>query len=66
MQFNKCPTGVATRDPSLAVGLVVADKKTACGNYHEDTLKTFVELMERREHRRLQKITRSHIYAAFS
>jgi glutamate synthase domain-containing protein 2 len=42
---NKCPTGVATQDPSLTVGLVVKDKKQRVANYHEDTIKTFVELM---------------------
>src|SRR5690606_35508956 len=39
---NKCPTGVATQDPQLTVGLVVDDKKTRVANYHRSTVKNFV------------------------
>lgn len=42
---NTCPTGVATQDPELVKGLVVADKKERVANYHHDTLESFVELM---------------------
>lgn len=59
---NKCPTGVATQDPSLTVGLVVADKKQRVANYHEDTIKTFVELMGAAGIDDYKKLTRSHIY----
>lgn len=59
---NKCPTGVATQDPSLTVGLVVADKKHRVANYHEDTIKTFVELMGAAGIDDYKKLTRSHIY----
>lgn len=42
---NTCPVGVATQDPKLVKGLVVADKKQRVANYHEDTVKSFVELL---------------------
>jgi glutamate synthase domain-containing protein 2 len=42
---NTCPTGVATQDPELVTGLVVADKKVRVANYHKHTVESFVELM---------------------
>ncbi|RMG83266.1 MAG: FMN-binding glutamate synthase family protein [Bacteroidetes bacterium] len=42
---NTCPTGVATQDPELMSGLVVADKKTRVANFHRETVEAFVELM---------------------
>jgi glutamate synthase domain-containing protein 2 len=42
---NRCPTGVATQDPSLMAGLVVADKAERVTNYHRDTIKTVAELI---------------------
>ena len=59
---NKCPTGVATQDPALTVGLVVSDKKQRVANYHEDTVKSFVELMGAAGIDDYKKLTRSHIY----
>jgi glutamate synthase domain-containing protein 2 len=59
---NKCPTGVATQDPSLAKGLVVEDKAKRVFNYHEDTVKTFVELIGAAGIDNPSNITRSHIY----
>lgn len=59
---NKCPTGVATQDPALTVGLVVEDKKQRVANYHEDTVKTFVELIGAAGLDHYKQLTRSHIY----
>jgi glutamate synthase domain-containing protein 2 len=42
---DKCPTGVATQDPSRARALVVADKKQRVYNYHEATLHALGELV---------------------
>lgn len=42
---NSCPTGVATQDPELVKGLVVADKKIRVANYHKHTVESFVELI---------------------
>lgn len=43
--LNTCPTGVATQDPSLIKGLVVADKTVRVAAYHRKTIESFVELM---------------------
>lgn len=59
---NRCPTGVATQDPQLTVGLVVEDKKHRVANYHEDTVKSFVELMGAAGLGDPGQLTRSHIY----
>ena len=59
---NKCPTGVATQDPQLTVGLVVCDKKKRVANYHEDTVGSFVELMGAAGIENPGELTRSHIY----
>ena len=42
---NHCPTGVATQDKSLQKGLVVSDKKVRVANFHNETVKSAVELM---------------------
>lgn len=42
---NECPTGVATNDPKLVNGLVVAEKWQRVKNYHERTLENFLELL---------------------
>jgi len=42
---NRCPTGVATQDKSMQKGLVVDDKKTRVANFHNETVKSAVELM---------------------
>jgi glutamate synthase domain-containing protein 2 len=59
---NRCPTGVATQDPQLVAGLVVSDKKVRVANYHEDTVKSFVELLGAAGIEDHSKLTRSHIY----
>jgi glutamate synthase domain-containing protein 2 len=42
---NNCPTGVATQDPALVRGLVVADKKQRVANFHRNTVKSVLGLM---------------------
>lgn len=59
---NRCPTGITTQDPQLVAGLVVSDKKERVANYHEDTVKSFVELLGAAGIGDHQKLTRSHIY----
>ncbi|UKJ06547.1 FMN-binding glutamate synthase family protein [Solitalea lacus] len=59
---NKCPTGVATQNPELAVGLVIDDKKQRVANYHAETVKNFVELMGAAGIENPRELTRSHIY----
>lgn len=59
---NRCPTGVTTQDPQLVAGLVVDDKKVRVANYHEDTVKSCVELLGAAGIDDHQQLTRSHIY----
>ena len=42
---NECPTGVATQDPGLVAGLVVADKAERVRNFQHNTVKAFAELL---------------------
>lgn len=42
---NTCPAGVATQDPTLTAGLVIADKKVRVANYHKHTVESLVELL---------------------
>ena len=59
---NTCPTGVATQNEKLMKGLVVDDKKVRVANYHEETIKSFVELQGAAGLRNPDLINRSHIY----
>ena len=42
---DRCPTGVATQDPSRQRALVVADKSVRVANFHAATLKALAELI---------------------
>jgi glutamate synthase domain-containing protein 2 len=42
---NDCPTGIATQDPELTVGIVVGNKRTRVKNFHEQTLKGVAEIL---------------------
>lgn len=42
---NTCPTGIATQNQHLVKGLVIEDKKNRVANYHQQTVKSAVELM---------------------
>ena len=42
---NDCPTGVATQDPALVRGLVVADKAVRVRNFQHNTVHALVELL---------------------
>lgn len=42
---NTCPTGVATQDPRLQLGLVVDEKKWRVANFHKNTIKSFLEIV---------------------
>lgn len=42
---NHCPTGVATQNPYLVNGLVVADKNKRVANFHKATVKSFAEIL---------------------
>ena len=42
---NHCPTGVATQNPNLVRGLVVADKAPRVARFHHETVHAFYELL---------------------
>lgn len=63
---NKCPTGITTQDPNLTIGLVVKGKKIREAEYHEKTIKNFVELLSASGLDETQNLTRSHIYRRVS
>lgn len=42
---NDCPVGVATQDPGLEKGLVVTHKTQRVANYHEATVRAFLETL---------------------
>lgn len=63
---NECPTGITTQDPNLTVGLVVKDKKVRVADYHEKTIKNFVELLGASGLDEAKNLTRSHIYRRIS
>jgi len=42
---NHCPVGVATQDPHLIAGLVVADKNKRVANFHRNLLNSACEIM---------------------
>lgn len=43
---GKCPVGIATQNPQLYKGLDVTDKKVRVANFHANTMKATLELME--------------------
>tara|TARA_R110001592_G_scaffold8105_2_gene44623 strand:- start:174485 stop:175981 length:1497 start_codon:yes stop_codon:yes gene_type:complete len=58
---NTCPTGVATQNKSLMEGLVVKDKSQRVANFHEETVKSFIELIAASGIRKTEKLNREHI-----
>jgi len=42
---DRCPTGIATQNPALMKGLVVADKAVRVKNFHEQTIVSLLELL---------------------
>jgi glutamate synthase domain-containing protein 2 len=43
---GKCPVGVATQDPKLYKGVDITDKRVRVANFHSNTIKATVEMME--------------------
>lgn len=63
---NKCPTGVATQDPRLMVGLDVGDKAQRVYHFHEKTVHAFVELLAAAGLHSPSELQRYHIYRRVS
>src|ERR1051326_2998171 len=63
---NTCPTGVATQDPNLYKALDVTDKKVRVKNFHDETVKSAVELMAAAGIGHPKHLHRAHIYRRIS
>jgi glutamate synthase domain-containing protein 2 len=59
---NTCPTGVATQDPRLMKGLVVEDKAHRVANFHEATIRSFIELIAASGVLSAEELKREHIF----
>ena len=59
---NNCPTGIATQNPQLVAGIVVDQKKVRIKNYHEETVKSLVELLGAAGMESYTELTRNHVY----
>lgn len=59
---NNCPTGIATQKKHLVVGLDVGDKAQRTANFHNETVKSFVEFMGATGSKKLHQIKRHHVY----
>lgn len=59
---NTCPTGVATDKPNLVRGLVVEDKYKRVANYHNETVKEFMEMFSAVGCTDLSELNRSYIF----
>ena len=58
---NTCPVGVATQDKRLIKGLDVGDKSERVANFHEATLKSFIELTAATGIENPENLRREHI-----
>jgi hypothetical protein len=43
---NTCPTGITTQNPDLIWGLDPASKQVRVANFHRETVKSCIEIME--------------------
>lgn len=59
---NKCPTGIATQDPSLVNGLVVEDKSVRVASFHNKTLQAAMQIINAAGLDSFSQLNRSHIY----
>jgi glutamate synthase domain-containing protein 2 len=59
---NNCPTGVATQDPNLVAGLVVADKEKRVAQYHKETVEAAREIIASMGFSAVSELKREHIF----
>ncbi|EJF08152.1 glutamate synthase [Pontibacter sp. BAB1700] len=59
---GRCPVGIATQDKNLYKGLDVADKRVRVANFHGNTIKSTIEVMEACGFASLQDITPDKIF----
>ena len=58
---DKCPTGVATQDPSKFQGLVVKEKIPRVASYHQNLVKDITELLAAMGLKSVKELERKHI-----
>jgi glutamate synthase domain-containing protein 2 len=63
---GKCPVGIATQEKILYQGLDVTDKRVRVKNFHENTLKSTIEVMGACGFETLQDITPDKIFRRLS
>lgn len=63
---NHCPTGVATSDPNLVVGLVPSDKRVRVYNYHRQTVHAFAEILGASGFSSTSQISRHNVHRRIS
>ena len=63
---NECPVGVATQDPSLTVGLSVADKAPRVTRFHAQTIEAALELVGAAGLERPSDLRRWHVHRRIS
>jgi glutamate synthase domain-containing protein 2 len=63
---NKCPTGVATNEPTLTRGLVVEQKWHRVRNYHDAMVHDFLSLMAAAGVTELSQLDRSRVHKRLS
>ncbi len=63
---GKCPVGIATQESALFKGLSVTDKKVRVANFHKNTIRATIELMEACGFKTLQEITVSNFFRRLS
>lgn len=59
---GKCPAGIATQDRKLYKGLDVTDKKVRVANFHRNTIKAVVELMEAGGNKTLDEVNAADFF----
>lgn len=63
---NHCPTGVATSNPDLVQGLIVADKKLRVANYQRQTVHAFADLLGAAGLSTTKALDRSYVHRRIS
>ncbi len=58
---NKCPTGIATQDPTRQAALIVPDKQQRVYNFHKNTMIALAEIIASAGVDHPSKITANHI-----
>ncbi len=63
---NECPTGIATQKKQLSSGLVVSDKSERVAKFHQDTVKTAIEIVSACGLTTPCQLNRTHIFRRIS